>query len=130
MPASQLAHDTFVRAILGTPPEVAAAATAAEQARLQRILDEILPVSQRRLGLLNDAAVTSSLPRYPLEAIQAPTLTISTADDQYGTYDGARYTAEQVSHARFLGYPSGGHMLVGHAADADGEIQAFLKRNP
>jgi pimeloyl-ACP methyl ester carboxylesterase len=90
-------------------------------------LDHIPPISPRRAGLLNDAVVTSSLPRYELEKITAPTLAISASDDLYGTFDGARYTAEHVPHARFIGYPSGGHMLVGHDAETSSEITAFLK---
>ncbi len=125
--AGKLAHETFIRAILGTPPQLVAGASAKEQARLQRTLENILPISPRRTGLLNDAAVTSSLPRYELETITAPTLAISTADDLYGTFEGARYTAEHVPHARFIGYPSGGHLLVGRDADATAEIIAFLK---
>lgn len=123
----KLAPDTFVRSILGTPPEVLARASADEQARLQATLDHILPVRPRRAGLLNDAVVTSSLPRYPLEAIRAPTLAISTADDLYGTFEGARYTAEHVPHARFIAYPSGGHMLVARSAEAQAEITAFVR---
>lgn len=123
----KLAHDTFIRSILGTPPEVVASAPAEEKARLQTFLEHILPISPRRAGLLNDAVVTSSLPRYELEKIAAPTLAISTADDQYGTFDGARYTAEHVPHARFIGYPRGGHMLVGRNAEAASEIAAFLR---
>lgn len=125
----KLAHETFVRGILGTPPELLAKASADERARVERIMDHILPVSPRRLGLLNDAAVTSSLVRYELEKIAAPTLAISTADDLYGTFDGARYTAEHVSHGRFVGYPNGGHMLVGHDAEARSEITAFLNES-
>jgi pimeloyl-ACP methyl ester carboxylesterase len=124
---SKLARDTFIRSVLGTPPEVAARAPAAEQARLQVVLEHILPVKPRRMGLLNDAAVVSSQPRYDLEKIAAPTLAISTADDLYGTFVAARYTAEHVPHARFIGYPSGGHMLVGHDAETAAEIAAFLK---
>jgi len=123
----KLAHDTFIRSILGTPPEVVASASAEEKARLQMFLEHILPISPRREGLLNDAVVTSSLPRYELEKFTAPTLAISTADDLYGTFDGARYTAEHVPHARFIGYPRGGHMLVGRNAEAASEIAAFLK---
>jgi len=125
--ASQVAHDTFVRSILGTPPELVARAPAPEQARIQQVLDHILPVSPRRMGLLNDARVVSALPRYDLEKIAAPTLAISAADDLYGTFPGARYTALHIPHARFIGYPSGGHMLVGRNADAFAEIVPFLK---
>jgi pimeloyl-ACP methyl ester carboxylesterase len=125
----KLAHDTFIRAILGTPPEVVARASADEQARVERIMEHILPVIPRRLGLLNDAAVTTSLPRYELEKITAPTLTISAADDLYGTFDGARYTAEHVPHARFIGNPSGGHLLVGRDAEGNARIAAFLRES-
>jgi pimeloyl-ACP methyl ester carboxylesterase len=125
----KLAHETFIRGILGTPPEVVASASADEQARVERILEHILPVIPRRLGLLNDAAVTTSLPRYELEKITAPTLAVSAADDLYGTFDGARYTAEHVPHARFIGNPSGGHLLVGRGAEGDARIAAFIKES-
>ena len=125
----KLAHETFIRAIVGTPPELVASASAIEQARVERILQHVLPVSPRRIGLINDAAVMSSLPRYELEKITAPTLAISTPDDLYGTFDGARYTAEHVPHGRFIGYPNGGHLLVGHDAEANSQVIAFLKQS-
>ncbi len=125
----KVAHATFIRGILGTPPEVVARASADEQERVERIMEHILPVSPRRIGLINDAAVVSSLPRYELEKIAAPTLAISVADDLYGTFDGARYTADHIPRARFVGYPSGGHMLVGHNAEATSRIAAFLKES-
>jgi pimeloyl-ACP methyl ester carboxylesterase len=123
----KVAPRAYIRAILGTPPDLVASAPPEEQARLQKVLDEILPVTRRRAGLLNDARVVSSIPRYELEKITAPTLAISTADDGYGTFDGARYTAEHVPGARFIGYPDGGHMLVGRRAAASAEILAFLR---
>ena len=83
--------------------------------------------SARRLGMLNDAAVTSSLPRYELERITAPTLVMSAADDLFGTFDGARYTAEHVPGARFIGYPSGGHLWIGHQQDVVAAIADFVK---
>jgi len=125
---SRLARTTMIRSILGTPPSVVDSASASEQARVAEILDHILPVSPRRLGLLNDAAVTSSLPRYELERIAAPTLLISLADDGYGTYDGARYAAAHIPHARFIGYPSGGHLAVGHQKEIVAEMVALLKQ--
>jgi 2-hydroxy-6-oxonona-2,4-dienedioate hydrolase len=125
----KVAHDLFVRAILGTPPDVVAKASPEERARIERILEHILPVRPRRLGLLNDAAVVSSLPRYELETISAATLAISVPDDLYGTFPGARYTAEHVANGRFIGYADGGHMLVGHDDAATAEIAAFLQRS-
>jgi pimeloyl-ACP methyl ester carboxylesterase len=123
----RLAPGAATRTILGTPETVVENAPAAEQARVQRTLDHVLPVSLRRQGLLNDAAVVSSLPRFELEKITARTLVISAADCLYGTFDGSRYTAAHIPGARFVGYPSGGHLLVGHQQAVTSEIVAFLR---
>jgi pimeloyl-ACP methyl ester carboxylesterase len=125
--ALQFLRSTAIRSILGTPPALVDNASTDERARVDEVLQHILPVSSRRLGLLNDAAVISSLRRYDLERIAVPTLAISVADDLYGTFDGARYTAEHVPQARFIGYPTGGHLCVGHQDDVASEIAAFLR---
>jgi pimeloyl-ACP methyl ester carboxylesterase len=125
--ATRLARSTVTRSILATPPAVVESASADEQARIGNVMERILPVSPRRLGLLNDAAITSSLQRYELERIAIPTLVISAADDLFGTFDGARYTAEHVPRARFIGYPSGGHLLVGRQKEVMFEMAAFMK---
>ena len=95
---------------------------------MKDVLERVLPVSKRRLGLMNDAAVVSTLARYDLEKIAVPTLTISVADDLYGTFDAARYTAEHIPGARFVGYPRGGHLWVGHQKEVIAEITKFLER--
>ncbi|HUL92695.1 MAG TPA: alpha/beta hydrolase [Burkholderiales bacterium] len=128
--AIKLARETMIGSILATPPEVVEKADAGEQARVAQLLEHILPVSVRREGLVNDAKVVSTLPRFELERIQAPTLAISTADDRYGTYEPARYTAEHIPGARFVGYPTGGHLWVGHHREALAEVAAFLKAGP
>ena len=124
--APRISRATVERAILGTPPEVIRQASADEQARVSELIEHILPISQRKLGLLNDGNVITSLPRYDLERIVTPTLAISMADDLYGTYDGARYTAEHIPGARFIGYPQGGHLAVGHQQEISHAIADFL----
>jgi pimeloyl-ACP methyl ester carboxylesterase len=90
------------------------------------MLDQILPVSSRARGLLNEGAVATSVRPLPLETMRVPTLIASIENDGYGTYPGARYTAEHIPGARFIGYPRGGHMLVGHEAEFDAEVLGFL----
>ena len=124
--ATRMARDTLVRAILATPPAVVAGASRDEQQRLVDVLEHTLPVSARRLGLINDARVIATLPRYELERIVAPALIISMQDDLYGTFEPARYTAEHLPHARFIGYASGGHLWVGHQQDVTNAIVSFL----
>lgn len=119
----------MVRGILATPPKDLETVTPAERARVRAMMQDILPVTARREGLLNDAAVVKSLTRYDLERITAPTLCISVADDQFGTFAAARYTAENVPGARFKGYSKGGHIFAGHQDDLIQEIAAFLDRD-
>lgn len=125
--AIRLAPDSMTRVLLATDPALVASASREEQAEVARVREHILPVSPRRIGLLNEAKVMSSLERYALERISAPTLAISAQDDYYDTYESARYTAAQIPRARFLGYPTGGHLLVGHQQEVMAEITQFLK---
>jgi pimeloyl-ACP methyl ester carboxylesterase len=125
--AARLSRDTLVRSILGTPPAVVQRAEAAERARVATVLEHLLPVSARRLGLLNDGVVVTTLGRYDLERIVAPTLAISAADCLYGTFDTACYSAEHIRGARFIGYPTGGHLCVGHHGELLSEVADFLR---
>lgn len=125
---SRFASSAMYSSILATPPALVDAASHEEKERMRQIVERIQPISERRLGLLNDAAIIPALPRYALERINVPTLTISFADDLFGTYDAARYTAEQIRGARFLGYPSGGHLWVGHNNEIFAEVSAFLMK--
>jgi pimeloyl-ACP methyl ester carboxylesterase len=121
------APSLVMKTVLGTPPGVVAAADARERERLATMMRLILPVSLRQDGLRNEGAIARSLPRYELERIGAPTLLVSVADDLYGTYASARYTSTQIRGARFVGYPSGGHLFAGHDGDVMSEITRFLK---
>ena len=125
--AIRLAPRIMTRAILGTPPELLAHADPDERARVQNILEHILPVSRRRIGLLNEAVVVPKLPRYELEELKTPTLIIAAEDDLYGMFPGSRYSAEHIPNARFIGYATGGHLLVGHQQEVTAEIVRFLR---
>lgn len=115
--AREIAPGLLIRAILATPPADLKTVSRAERVRVAAILDGILPVRPRRLGLINDASITSTLPRYDLERITAPSLIMSVADDRFGTFQSARYSAAHIPNARFIGYPTGGHIWAGHQDD-------------
>jgi hypothetical protein len=103
---SRFLPDVATRTLLGTPPGVVAAATADEQARVARMLRDILPLGPRQGGLSPEAQLTVEPLSMPLESISVPTLL-------YGTCENTRLIARRVPNARFFGYPSGGHLLVG-----------------
>jgi len=126
--ATKLARDTLIKTILGTPPEDFRAAPAEDQARALEIMRHILPISQREKGIWNDAMISPAVPRYDLERMRVPTLLISAEDDLYGTFPSARYTADHIPGARLVGYPTGGHLLLGHWNEATSEVVAFLRQ--
>jgi len=126
--STKLARDTLVKTILGTPLEDFRTAPAEEQAHALQIMRHILPVSQREKGVWNDATISSALPRYDLERIRVPTLLISAEDDLYGTFPSARYTAEHIPGARFVGYPTGFRLLLGHWKEGASEVVSFLRQ--
>lgn len=117
------------RGVLGTRPDVVAAGSDAEQARVASILRDILPVSRRADGLLLEAKLTVEHLSKPLSSIAVPTLTISAEDDLYGTWQNAQFIAHGVAHGRFIGYPIGGHMLVGRAEEARAAVAQFLRQS-
>lgn len=125
----QLAHDSVIRYVLATPPALVAVASPADRARVNAMADHILPVSARVAGLRDDTGLGKRLGPYPLGAIRAPTLVISTRDDGFGTYASAEYTASLIAGARFVGFDTGGHLWVGHDDEVRAEISALLKRS-
>jgi pimeloyl-ACP methyl ester carboxylesterase len=86
-----------------------------------------LPLSRRRKGLWNDLAIVASSSRYELERIAAPTLVIGIEDDLFGIYPEGRSAAERIPGARFVGFPTGGHLWVGRQREVASEITKFLR---
>ncbi len=124
--AVHLARGQMIDTVLATPPALLANASASEQARIDAMLDEILPVSARAAGLRSDSAVGRALRPSPLWLVRAPTLIIAARDDRYGTYASAQYTARGITGARFMGFESGGHTWVGHNAEVMSAIETVV----
>ena len=120
--ALHVARDQVIKVVLATPPELLLHASLKERARVDEILDNILPVSLRAEGLRSDSAMGKKLAPSPLESIRAPTLVISARDDRYGTYASAQYVASRIAAAKFIGFDEGGHTWVGH----DNEVRAAI----
>ena len=120
--ALKVAREQVIKVVLATPPELLTSATSPERARVNAMVDNILPVSIRAEGLKSDTAVGKHLAPAPLESIRAPTLVISARDDRYGTYASAQYTASRISGAKFIGFNEGGHTWVGHDEEVMSEI--------
>ena len=127
--ALHVARDQLTKVVLATPPELLTMASRQERARIDRMLDHILPVSERAAGLVSDTAVGKHLTASPLHTVRAPTLIISARDDRYGTFATAQYTAGQIAGARFIGFDQGGHTWVGHDDEVMEAIRALVMQS-
>jgi pimeloyl-ACP methyl ester carboxylesterase len=124
--ATHVARGEMINTVLATPAALLAKASVSEQARINAMLDDILPVSARAAGLRSDSAVGRTLGPSALGSVQAPTLIIAARDDRYGTYASAEYTASQIPGARFIGFEAGGHTWVGHNDEVMSAIAELL----
>ena len=126
--ALHVARDQVIKVVLATPPGLLATASPQERARVNAMLDHILPVSARAAGLISDTAASKHLSPASLQSIHLPTLVISARDDRYGTYASAKYTAGLIADAKFIGFDEGGHTWVGHDDEVMSEIVKLLER--
>ena len=97
----------------------------AEMARVDQLLEAMLPMSERLDGILLDQE--RDMPKdYPLAQIKAPTLVIHARDDSLVDYSRAQHTLERIMGAELLALEDGGHLLAGHYDDIRARIMAFL----
>jgi 2-hydroxy-6-oxonona-2,4-dienedioate hydrolase len=123
--ALHIARDQVIKYVLATPPEQVHRASSEEQARINHLMDLILPVSARSAGLRSDSVLGRSLGPARLDKVNTPTLVISVRDDGFGTYASSQYTAEHISGAKFVGFDQGGHVWVGHNDEVMANIAKF-----
>ena len=121
------AENSMIAALLATDPELVATASQEERDRVRGILWDILPVSARAKGFVNDAKLAGNPAPMPIERITAPTLAISTQDDRFETYAAAKHIAATVPGARLFSFPTGGHVWVGHDQEMFAQIDAFIR---
>jgi len=75
----------MIATVVATPPAVVASASPAKQARVNTMLDAILPVSARAAGLRADTAAGKSMTSVDLSRVTTPTVIVSARDDGYDT---------------------------------------------
>jgi 2-hydroxy-6-oxonona-2,4-dienedioate hydrolase len=121
---------TMSEMMLGTDGALVLAAEPAERARVNQMLEHLLPVSSRRAGMQFDLKTAAKPESARLEQISCPVLAISADDDQFGSALRARAIVAGVPHGKAIIYPTGGHALVGRYDDMMGKVTAFLRGLP
>ena len=125
--AMKVAPMMLVKTLLGTPVSVYRAATPEARREADEVMRSILPGSRRVAGIWNDSDVATNITRYPLEEMHVPALVISAADDLYDTYESSLFTADAIHDGEFVGFSTGGHMLLGHEHEVRNAITKFLQ---
>jgi hypothetical protein len=100
--------------------------TSEEKEEAGRLIDTILPVSQRYEGMKQEGVNMATRQRLALESISAPTIIIDAKD--VVTFPGSKYTAEHIPNAKRVAFETGGHILVGHGDDARAAVKEFLEQ--
>jgi pimeloyl-ACP methyl ester carboxylesterase len=121
-------EDAMIAALLATDPHLVRRADPGERARARTILRNILPVSDRASGLLNDGRLAADPSPMALDMIRVPTLALSLEDDRFQTIAAARHIAASVPGGELVSYPQGGHIWVGHDQEVFAEVGHFLAR--
>lgn len=126
-----LAEQTMPRLLIGTllatDPALLDRVTPAERERAFTVLHELLPISARVRGLLNDGQQAGHPARMDFTKITMPALIVSTEDDRFGTAQTARDIAAQMPQARLVIFPDGGHLWLGRDATVADEVQGFVR---
>lgn len=124
---SRLMPGQMIGTLLATDANPLEAVSAVERERAHLILNELMPVSERTLGMLNDGHYSGNPSDTDLSSITPPTLLISAEDDRFDTAATARIMASRIPSAELIIYPTGGHIWLGHDDDVASEIASFVR---
>jgi 2-hydroxy-6-oxonona-2,4-dienedioate hydrolase len=113
--------------LVAVPSSLVPTLSPEDRADLDKSITNILPVSPRRLGVLNEGNTQGTQIQYPLDQVTTPTLFISTADDLYKTLPVAQYAARIISNAKLIEFPTGGHLLLGRGNEIWPAVADFLR---
>ena len=93
----------------------------------------MLPVADRRDGILNDATVTSSdmarnFDDYPIEDLHIPVLVFQAKDDKVARYKQIAESVNRFQNCKLVMFEKGGHLLSGCGPEIDAAEKDFLKQ--
>ena len=113
--------------LLATDPKLLSEVSQGERRRAYATLDQILPISRRWRGMLNDTKLAGHPARVDFQQLRVPLLILSATDDRFGTAATARAIARRVPAARLVIYPTGGHIFLGHQSESAAETARFVR---
>ena len=93
----------------------------------------ILPVKERRAGMINDAAVNNidmakNFDEYPIETLKVNSLIAQAKDDKMADYNQIAKSITRFPNCKFLVFETGGHLLENNP-DLNVEFTKFIAEN-
>lgn len=114
--------------LIGVDDTVIANLNAWQRALIDRVIDEMNPVSLRTAGVAFDNQAT--LPGDRIAAIAAPTLIVHAQDDTLQLYHNAEFAVATIPRARLLRFERGGHfVMVTEQATVRAAVQGHILDN-
>lgn len=94
----------------------------------------MMPISERKAGVVLDAAVTNpdmarNYENYDIENLQVPVLILHAKDDKLASYEGAVNASARFPEYIFVAFEDGGHLMAGHEAEVHKAVTDFVQKN-
>lgn len=106
---SKLFKKPFI-GLMGADEAIIASLTRGQQGLVERIIEEMNPVSLRTAGVAFDNG--AALPGERIAGIEAPTLILHATDDGLQRFHNAEFAAASIRGARLVRFERGGHLLM------------------
>jgi len=92
----------------------------------------ILPIAERKEGVVLDGKLTNpdmerNFDKYPIEELEVPVLILHSEDDNVASFEKVENVKYRFTTLKLVTFPDGGHMMKGHGAEIDKELDEFLK---
>ncbi|MDY4833924.1 MAG: alpha/beta hydrolase [Frisingicoccus sp.] len=94
----------------------------------------MMPVSERKAGVVLDAAVTNpdmarNYESYDIENLKVPVLILHAKDDKLASYESAVNASARFPKYIFVSFEDGGHLMAGHEAEVHKAVTDFVQQN-
>ncbi|WP_421785058.1 alpha/beta fold hydrolase [Hyphobacterium sp.] len=118
----------WLREAFDARSDLIAHASPAERDFVERLIDGFLPASRRLSGVNNESAAVDPEMTYDLGAIQSRVLIIHTRDDRLNPIAVSERLSSGIGNSEFIGFETGGHLLLGHHEEVEARLQDVFAR--
>ena len=94
----------------------------------------MMPISERKAGVVLDAAVTNpdmarNYESYDIENLQVSVLILHAKDDKLASYEDAVNALARFPEYIFVSFDDGGHLMAGHEVEVHKVVTGFVQQN-